>query len=97
MQQKKGLLGWFAGNHVAANLLMFLIIASGLLSLLSIKVEFFPEMSMDMINIVVPYRGASPADVEEGGCLRVEEAIAAVDGIKRMTSSAAPSVSTLKA
>ena len=89
LQQKKGLLGWFAGNHVAANLLMFLIIASGLLSLLSIKVEFFPEMSMDMINIVVPYRGASPADVEEGVCLRVEEAIAAVDGIKRITSSAA--------
>ncbi len=86
---KRGLLGWFATNHVAANLLMFLIIATGLLTVFSTKIEVFPEFSLDMISISVPYRGASPADVEEGVCLRVEEAIAAVDGIKRMTSSAA--------
>ncbi len=88
-EEKKGILGWFASNHVAANLLMFLIIFAGLLSIFSTKLEVFPEFSLDMINIMVPYRGASPADVEEGVCLRVEEAIAGVDGIKRMTSSAA--------
>ncbi len=86
--KKRGLLGWFATNHVAANLLMFLIIATGLLTIFSTKIEVFPEFSLDMITINVPYRGASPADVEEGVCLRVEEAIAAVDGIKRITSNA---------
>ena len=86
--KKRGLLGWFATNHVAANLLMFLIIATGLLTIFSTKIEVFPEFSLDMITISVPYRGASPADVEEGVCLRVEEAIAAVDGIKRITSNA---------
>ncbi len=87
--EKKGLLGWFASNHVAANLLMFLIIAAGFLAIFDAKLEVFPEFSLDMINITVPYLGASPADVEEGVCLRVEEAIAGVDGIKRMTSTAA--------
>ncbi len=82
--KKRGLLGWFATNHVAANLLMFLIIATGLLTIFSTKIEVFPEFSLDMITISVPYRGASPSDVEEGVCLRVEEAIAAVDGIKRI-------------
>ena len=91
LEERKGILGWFASNHVAANLLMLLIIAAGLLSTFSAKLEVFPEMSLDMIKIMVPYRGASPADVEEGVCLRVEEAIAAVDGIKRMTSSATES------
>ena len=86
--QRKGLLGWFASNHVAANLLMFLIMAAGLLTVFSIKKEVFPEMSLDMITITVPYRGASPTDVEEGVVLRVEEAIAAVDGIKRITCTA---------
>ncbi len=90
--ENKGLLGWFALNHVAANLLMFLIIAAGFLAIFDAKLEVFPEFSLDMINIMVPYRGASPADVEEGVCLRVEEAIAGVDGIKRMTSSAAEGV-----
>ncbi|MBN1806282.1 MAG: efflux RND transporter permease subunit [Sedimentisphaerales bacterium] len=88
LAEKKGILGWFASNHVAANLLMVLIIVAGLLSIFSSRMEVFPELSLDMITITVPYLGASPEDVEEGVCLRVEEAIAAVDGIKRMTSSA---------
>jgi len=87
--KKQGVLSWFASNHVAANLLMILIGAAGLLSIFSARLEVFPEMSLDMINIMVPYLGASPSDVEEGVCTRVEEAIAGVDGIKRMTSTAA--------
>ena len=86
---KKGLIAWLAGNHVAANLLMLLIMIAGVISILTIKVEVFPEMSLDIITVTVPYRGASPAEVEQGVCLRVEEAVAAVDGIKRMTSTAA--------
>ena len=88
-EDKKGVLGWFASNHVAANLLMVLIIVAGLMGIFSAKMEVFPEFSLDMINVTVPYLGASPADVEEGVCLRVEEAIAGVEGVKRMTSSAA--------
>ncbi|MHC4625788.1 MAG: efflux RND transporter permease subunit, partial [Planctomycetota bacterium] len=88
-EEKRGILGWFASNHVAANLLMVLIIVAGLMGILSAKMEVFPEFSLDMINVTVPYLGASPADVEEGVCLRVEEAIAGVEGVKRMTSSAA--------
>jgi multidrug efflux pump subunit AcrB len=86
---KKGLLGWFASNHVAANLLMMFIIVSGLLAVFSIKMEVFPEFSADLISVTVPYRGASPEDVEKGVILRVEEAVAAVDGVKRITGTAA--------
>jgi len=85
---KKGLLGWFASNHVAANLLMLLIISAGLLTIFTIKLEFFPEFNLDIITVTVPYLGATPTDVEEGVVMRVEEAIAAVDGIKRLTSTA---------
>lgn len=88
LKERKGILAWFAANHVAANILMVLIMAAGLLAIFSARMEVFPELSFDMINVTVPYRGASPADVEEGVCLRVEEAIAGVDGIKRITSTA---------
>jgi hypothetical protein len=44
---KKGVLGWFASNHVAANLLMFLIIAAGLMAIFSAKMEVFPELSLE--------------------------------------------------
>jgi multidrug efflux pump subunit AcrB len=89
LEEKQGILSWFASNHVAANLLMLLIAAAGLLAIFSARLEVFPEMNLDMINIMVPYLGASPSDVEEGVCTRVEEAIAGVEGIKRMTSNAA--------
>ena len=92
-EKSKGVLAWFAKNHVASNLLMILILAAGIMTVFTIKVEFFPEMSLDMITITVPYLGASPAEVEEGVSLRVEEAVASVDGIKRMYSTSAEGAS----
>lgn len=85
-EEKKGLLSWFATNHVAANLLMLMIIAGGILSIMTTTVELFPDTSVDVITVTVPYLGASPEEVEEGVCVRVEEAVAGIDGLKRLTS-----------
>jgi multidrug efflux pump subunit AcrB len=85
---RKGPLAWFAANHVAANVLMAFILISGALSLARVVVEIFPEMDTDLVTINVPYRGASPAEAEEGVCVRVEEAIASIEGIKRIRSVA---------
>jgi len=79
---------WFAGNHVAANLLMVFILVAGAISALSIKQEVFPQVDLDMVTIRVPYLGASPEEVEEGVLLRVEEAIQGIEGIKRINSTA---------
>ena len=57
---------WFANNKVAANLLMIFILIAGLISLISIKLEVFPELSPDRISITVIYQGAAPEEVEEG-------------------------------
>ena len=43
---ERGLLAWFASNHVAANLLMAMLLIGGAALALSIKVEIFPAMSM---------------------------------------------------
>ena len=88
LTKAKGPLSWFAQNHVAANLLMWFILIGGALNLMNSKVEIFPETSVDIITVEVPYRGATPAESEEGVCLRVEEAVDAVDGVKRVTSMA---------
>lgn len=91
----KGLLGWFASNHVAANLLMLFIVISGLLTIFTIPMEVFPDLSIDMITVTIPYLGASPEDVEKGVILRTEEAIGGVDGIKKMTSYCSEGVGTV--
>jgi len=83
-----GAIAWFTRNHVAANCLMLAIIAAGLVSVIQMKIEIFPDTSTDMVQITVPYPGAAPAEVEDGIILRIEESVQDLQGIKRITSTA---------
>ena len=84
----KGIIAWFAGNHVAANLLMFFIIVAGLLTASSIRKETQPEFELSRIQVTVPYLGAAPQEVEEGVVIKVEEAIQDLSGIQTIRSQA---------
>ncbi len=81
-------IAWFTSNHVAANLLMIFFVLGGILTALSMKVEVFPEASLDKIAITVEYPGASPAEVEEAVVRRIEEKVAGIAGIRRIDSVA---------
>ncbi len=84
-----GTIAWFVRNPVAANILMMSIILFGLHALLTkIPLEIFPEFDRDVINITVPYPGATPSEVEQGVVLRVEDAIADLVGVDRIYSHA---------
>ena len=87
---RKGAISWMARNGVAANLLMAGILACGiLLGLLQVKQEVFPEFSLDIITVRVPYPGASPEEVEQGIVLAVEEEVRGIDGVKAVDATAA--------
>ena len=86
---------WFARNSVAANLLMMVILASGLIAIANSTQEVFPEFSLDMISVSVSYLGAGPAEVEEAVCVRIEEAVQGIDGIKQLTSTAMEGAGTV--
>ena len=83
-----GLIGWFATNPVAANLLMIFIIGAGCWGLFTTKREMFPEIQIDQVSVRVPYLGAAPIEVEEGVVIRVEEAIKSIEGISQISSNA---------
>ncbi len=85
---EKGIIAWFASNHVAANLLMFLIIAFGIMSALTIRKQTTPDFELNNIQIRVPYLGAAPQEVEEGVVIKIEEAIQDIDGIVEINSVA---------
>ncbi len=85
---EKGIIAWFAANHVAANLLMLFIIVAGQMSALTIRKEMQPEIQLNWVQIQVPYLGAAPEEVEEGVVIKIEEAIQDVEGIKRLRSTA---------
>ena len=84
-----GLISWFARNGVAANLLMIVIIVMGAVTIPRLKKEIFPEYAIDMVTVSVDFRGGTPEEIEETVCIRIEEEIQDLDGIKKITSTAA--------
>ncbi|MBU0735605.1 MAG: efflux RND transporter permease subunit, partial [Proteobacteria bacterium] len=91
----KAVVSWFAENHVAANLLMLFLLFAGAVTGLTMKIEVFPEFSLDRITVTTEYPGASPAEVEEAIIRRIEERVAGLAGIKRIDSTARESFGTV--
>jgi multidrug efflux pump subunit AcrB len=84
-----GPIEWFARNHVAANLLLMLMVVGGIVALPAIQQKSFPDIDVNIISVGVAHLGAAPEEVEEGVCIRIEEEIQGIDGIEQITSSAA--------
>jgi multidrug efflux pump subunit AcrB len=84
----KPIIAWFANNHIAANLLMLLIIMSGLASVTQIPQKSFPDIDVPIITVTVPYLGAAPEEVEQGVCIRIEEELEGIEGIEQIRSNA---------
>jgi len=94
---EKGVIAWFASNHVAANLLMLLIVAFGLVSASTIRKQTTPDFELRNVQVRVPYLGAAPQEVEEGVVIKIEEAIQDIDGIVKINSSAEEGLGTVTA
>jgi multidrug efflux pump subunit AcrB len=88
MNLGRGPLAWFAKNPVAANLLALFVILGGLLVGRTVQQEVFPDFKLDVVAIRVPYPGASPAEVEAGIVVAVEEAVRGLEGVDRVSSVA---------
>jgi len=89
------IIGWFGNNSVAANLLMWTLILSGLYTGFTITKEVFPRIETSYVSVTVPYRGGTPRDVEQGVLIRIEEAIQDLEGIKEIISTAREGVGTV--
>ena len=86
---------WFVDNRVAANLIMAFIILSGALTIPLLKMEVFPNIEVDIINVTAIYPGATPSDVESGVCIIIEERVQGLDGVKKITSTASENVGSV--
>jgi len=62
LQSGSGPIGWMAGNSVAANLLMLILLIAGIISGIQARQELFPEVEVQSVYVTVPYPGASPDD-----------------------------------
>ena len=84
----RAVIDWAIKNSPAMNVLMIAGLVVGGVSMWMLRREVFPEFELEIILITVPYPGASPEEVENGICLKIEEAVRSIDGIKKQTSIA---------
>ena len=84
----RSIVRWAIDNSPAMNTLMVCILAVGFISGAMLRREEFPRFELEIILVSMPYPGASPDEVENGVCQKIEEAVRGIDGIKKVTSVA---------
>lgn len=79
-------IAFFTHHPVAADLLMVLMILSGLAAVTKLNSQLFPTFSIDYININVAWRGATAEDIEQGITNVVEPELRDLNDVRRITS-----------
>src|SRR6187431_665340 len=66
---------------------MLLFVVFGLVALVQLDTDEYPEIDAPVVVIAIPYPGASPDVVEREVIEPIEEVISGISGIDRMTSN----------
>jgi len=82
-----GVIGLFARHPTAANLLMLVMIITGLFSLSRINTQFFPDFGIDVVTVNVEWPGATAEDVDKTIVQALEPEVRFLDNVKRVTSN----------
>ncbi len=73
---------------VAANLVMFAIIASGLIFGADLRREFFPETRPNEVLVAAPYPGAAPDEIEDSLAIKIEDQLVDLDDVEEINTIA---------
>ena len=72
---------YFANHPTAANLMMAAVLILGLAALPQLQRDTFPTIPATEVEIRVAYPGATPAEVEDAICQRIEDAVESVTNL----------------
>ncbi len=67
----------------------------GLLSYFSLNYELFPKFASNVITITTVYPGAGPEEVESSVTKKIENAVAAMENVKKLTAISSDNLSVL--
>src|SRR5688500_5373805 len=65
----------------------------GIVSLGRLGIDLFPEVNFPFVNVLVPYPGAGPEEVETLVTRPIEDAVAGINGVKRVISTSTEGMS----
>ena len=77
---------YFIKYPVAVNVMILAFVIFGLIGVFNMKSSYFPLVDSQLIRISLLYPGASPAEMEEGVILKIEDNLKGIVGVERVTS-----------
>lgn len=94
-QRGQGLIGLFARHKVAANMLMAMMILSGIVALKLLNIQFFPSAEPTIVTVTTAWGGASTEDIESAITTPLEQRLRNVEDIKLITSTSVSGLSAI--
>ncbi len=84
---------WISDTSIKRPVFATMVIVSfmvlGIVSLGRLGIDLFPEVNFPFVNVIVPYPGAGPEEVETLVTRPIEDAVAGINGVKRVISTSA--------
>src|SRR5512138_620956 len=78
---------------VLATMFIVSFMVLGIVSMTRLGIDLFPDVTFPFVNITVVYPGASPEEVETLLTKPIEDAVAGINGVKRVESNSTESFS----
>lgn len=83
----KSIIAYFIKFPVAVNVAIVAFLVLGTVGMTSLKSSFFPLQDSKIVTVQIAFPGASPAEMEEGVVLKIEDNLRGLVGIDRFTSA----------
>ena len=81
------LFSFFIQHRTAANLIMFLMLAVGIVALGNLNRQFFPSFDVEVIGINVNWRGATAEDIDTNIVQPLEPELRTITNVKKVSSN----------
>ncbi|MCT8158919.1 efflux RND transporter permease subunit [Pseudoruegeria sp. SHC-113] len=82
-----GILSYFTRHRTAANLLLVVLIVAGLAAMPRMRAQFFPDVIVDSVSVIVAWDGAGAEDVDTAIVQLLEPALLAVEGVESTSAT----------
>ena len=82
-----GVLSYFTRHRTVANLLLLVMLVLGTAAIPNMRAQFFPDVILERVDILVEWDGAGPEDVDNGIVQLLEPALLAVEGVASTTAA----------
>ena len=83
---KSNILSFFVKHKTAANIIMFLMLLAGFLSINKLNRQFFPNFDVETISVSIEWPGAIAEEVDNNIIQLLEPEIRSISGVKKVKS-----------